>query len=568
MNYNGFVLDSISSSEFTNDEIDQINNFIRYINECCEENLSEINISDVNKLKPNTLLDQFMNFTNDDNTMYDAYKTSINTNAKIYDEILKYDDKIINFFNKIIRQGFITSNFTTCYINCGFSLMLKLCQESKPKNYSKVDINKIRSLIKENFTFGTDFKTNIPYEVIIQKYITTNGFIQTTINELVKQYNSETRRKKQNPIIIDNLKHNIEELNKIDIRDDVDLNSLDSNQYKLQNKMFNSILEYVISLLMEIDISNFLVNYYEFGILTNILLLIICPEIIEYKDSEFIELIYHQLDDANESIKRFSVLPFVTKNIKLNINENKPRDFLTLYFDVYIYLIIHLIKGFTKIDFLVSQTLQPINNNRVIYFIEANDLTHSRIYFKTGNDYYIFDDLFLYLRESLLLTREMNNENDLIHKYEYEFRKKITKIDDKIIMFIKTKWITTPYHFRFDSAENFLKFQDLSTKEIYSEFEDYLYNEIPIDEQQQFISEYKPKINNVLNLKLSNPKYYGRVLYGSKEPQGSNGSETPLSVHSIFNNPLLWFILLIIVVLVVIIYIVYRHENKTSVSNV
>ena len=39
MNYNGFVLDNIPSSEFTDDEIDQINNLIGYINECCEENL-------------------------------------------------------------------------------------------------------------------------------------------------------------------------------------------------------------------------------------------------------------------------------------------------------------------------------------------------------------------------------------------------------------------------------------------------------------------------------------------------------------------------------------------------
>lgn len=58
-----------------------------------------------------------MNFENDDNTMYDVYKASINTNAKIYDEILKYDYKIINFFNKIIQQGFITSNFMVYIAN-------------------------------------------------------------------------------------------------------------------------------------------------------------------------------------------------------------------------------------------------------------------------------------------------------------------------------------------------------------------------------------------------------------------------------------------------------------------
>ena len=237
-------------------------------------------------------------------------------------------------------------------------------------------------------------------------------------------------------------------------------------------------------------------------------------------------------------------------------------------------MITYLIKGFTKIDFLVSQTLRPINNDKVVYFIEANELTHSRIYFKTGNDYYIFDDLFQDLRESILLTRELNNENDLIHKYEYEFRNKITKIDDRIIVFIKTKWITTPYHYRFDDTELFLKFQDLLFEETYSNFENYLYSEIPIDEQQQFILENKPKINDVLNLKLPKPKYYGRVLYGSKEPQtssyghGPQGSETPLSVHSIFSSSFLWFILLIVVVVIVIIYIMYKHENKITDSNV
>ena len=126
-------------------------------------------------------------------------------------------------------------------------------------------------------------------------------------------------------------------------------------------------------------------------------------------------------------------------------------------------------------------------------------------------------------------------------------------------MFLKTKWITTPYHFRFDDTERFLKFQDLLFEETYSNFENYLYSEIPIDEQQQFILENKPKINEVLNLNVYKPKYYGRVLYGS---------ETSLNRGSIFNSPILWFILLIIVVVVVIIYIMYKHENKINNSNV
>ena len=82
--------------------------------------------------------------------------------------------------------------------------------------------------------------------------------------------------------------------------------------------------------------------------------------------------------------------------------------------------------------------------------------------------------------------------------------------------------------------------------------------------------EYKPNINDVLNKELFKPKYYGRVLYGhgpqgSKIPYGSKGSSDG---HSIFNNSLIWFVILLIIVIVVIICIMYRYENEITDLNV
>ena len=65
----------------------------------------------------------------------------------------------------------------------------------------------------------------------------------------------------------------------------------------------------------------------------------------------------------------------------------------------------------------------------------------------------------------------MNKDNTIINKYEYDFRNKIVKIDDKIITFFKTKWFTIPYHYQFNTIGEFFKFQDLTMYGYYSKTE-------------------------------------------------------------------------------------------------
>jgi hypothetical protein len=436
-----------TNETFSSDETTIINNIMN--NVCLIiGNMTKLNIpSTFNNISYKKIFEKkYNNLTNE----------IIKYNKQISNLFIGHNDKIKNYFNNLIKNGFMIQNDQQCYMNSAFGALVQMFHDNRvnKQTYLLDEIENHESIFDHDFELTKkDMKISNEYNTLLNRYRA-----KLVLEQCDKEY------------IIQSI-NTIRSLNNNSIKPIKTYDTFDLKLYK--ETLVFSIIKEVYCILNDINIDNFLISHYKFQIIINLICYILTQnnDNISNKNVNALNR-SSKPNQFGDKIKDNYICEYIKDYNILNNGYDELYNyyitgFMTIYADALSLIFGNIFEDLNNNIIYMKNSINNDNNSKIaLYLLRDGDLSHSVVILKIHEDYYLYDDVIGKVQRFMKKNSNYYNffnkfKDELINNESYTNVTSIQKNENNnLTTYIKFKEFSTKIHLKFVNDADFKTFFD------------------------------------------------------------------------------------------------------------